>query len=86
MPEVEHKNYFTAHRFYCVETICALYGVVIAWAKFAKAESPTNILRFLETVYPTEESQPNYICIDKTCHVLSHSIAEGSWDSWSKTT
>jgi hypothetical protein len=58
-------NYFTPSRMYCVETICAPCGVVIAWAKFAKSESPTNILRFLEQVYPTEESRPAYIAIDK---------------------
>ncbi|KIM38574.1 hypothetical protein M413DRAFT_45603, partial [Hebeloma cylindrosporum] len=40
-------NYFRAARFYCVETICAPCGVVIAWTKFAKSESPTNILNFL---------------------------------------
>lgn len=44
MPEVQYSNYFTSRRFYCVETICAPCGVVIAWAKFANAESPTNIL------------------------------------------
>ncbi|KAF8227595.1 hypothetical protein L208DRAFT_1295974 [Tricholoma matsutake] len=55
-PEPQRTNYFTAPRFYCVETICAPCGVVIAWAKFAKLESPTNILAFLEKVYPTEES------------------------------
>jgi len=42
MEEVEYKNYFSAPRFYCVETICAPCGVVVAWAKFPKAESPTN--------------------------------------------
>ena len=30
-PEVEKKNYFSPSRFYCVETICAPCGVVIAW-------------------------------------------------------
>jgi hypothetical protein len=55
-PDVQRANYFTPNHFYCVETICAPCGVVIAWAKFAKAESPTNILNFLESVYPTEES------------------------------
>jgi hypothetical protein len=45
-------------------------GVVIAWTKFDKAESPTNILKFLEEVFPTEESRPAYICIDKACQVL----------------
>ena len=85
--ESQRTNYFTAPRFYCVETICAPCGVVIAWAKFAKSESPTNISAFLEKVYPTEESQPAYICIDKVCLVLCTSIANGSWESiWKKTT
>ena len=30
-------NYFKAPQFYCVETICAPCGVVIAWTKFDKA-------------------------------------------------
>src|SRR6266498_794453 len=79
--------YFGPSRFYCVETICAPCGTVIAWAKFARAESPTNILQFLETVYPTEESRPDYICIDKACAVLRTAIVDGSWDTiWKKTT
>jgi hypothetical protein len=84
-PEVQYATYFTPRRFYCVETICAPCGVVIAWAKFAYAEGPSNIMQFLETVYPTEESRPDYICIDKACVVLSHSITSGSWERWSKT-
>ncbi|KAF8871465.1 hypothetical protein BD779DRAFT_1613941 [Infundibulicybe gibba] len=72
-------------KFYCVETICAPCGVVIAWTKFDKSESPTNILNFLEDIYPTEESRPDYICIDKACLLLRSSIANGSWDMWSKT-
>jgi CxC5 like cysteine cluster associated with KDZ transposases/CxC6 like cysteine cluster associated with KDZ transposases len=86
-PETRRKNYFSPSRFYCVETLCAPCGTVIAWAKFAKSESPTNILNFLETVYPTEESRPAYICIDKACLVLRTAIANGSWDAiWKKTT
>ena len=86
-PEPQRTNYFIAPRFYCVETICAPCGVVIAWTKFAKSESPTNILAFLEKVYPTEESRPAYICIDKACLVLHTSISNGSWYSvWKKTT
>lgn len=80
------QNYFTASRFYCVETICAPCGVVIAWTKFAKAESPTNILNFLQTVYPTEDVRPDYICIDKACMVLRTAISNGSWEMWQKTT
>jgi hypothetical protein len=43
-------------------------------------------LEFLETVYPSEESRPDFICIDKACLVLRTSIANGSWDSWKNTT
>ncbi|TDL17112.1 hypothetical protein BD410DRAFT_816582 [Rickenella mellea] len=78
-------NFFTAARFYCVETICAPCGVVIAWK--TKAESPTNILNFLERVFPTAELRPNYICIDKACAVLRTAWANGSWDRiWKHTT
>ncbi|KAF8869482.1 hypothetical protein BD779DRAFT_1457355 [Infundibulicybe gibba] len=72
-------------RFYCVETICAPCGAVIAWTKFDKSESPTKILQFLEEVYPTEDSRPAYICIDKACLVLKTSIANRSWDMWKRT-
>ena len=69
-----------------METICAPCGVVIAWTKIDKSESPTNILNFLNQVYPTEESRPNYICIDKACQVLRTAIANKSWEIWEKTT
>ena len=85
-PKKDRSHFFSPSRFYCVETICKPCGVVVAWTKFAKAESETNILKFLETVYPTEESRPQYICIDKACKVLRTSISNGSWLSWSKTT
>jgi len=38
-------------------------------------------------IYPTEESQPQYICIDKACLVLRTAISSGKWDSiWTNTT
>ena len=87
-PDVQRsKNYFSAGRFYCVETICAPCGVVIAWTKFDKSESPTQILNWLESVYPTEESRPDYVCIDKACVVLRTAITNGSWERvWKNTT
>jgi len=79
-------NYFNPARYYCVETICAPCGVVIAWTKFARSESTTNILHFLESVYQTEESRPDYICIDKACQVFRTSVNNGSWDAiWKHT-
>jgi len=87
VPDPQRGHYFTPSRTYCIETICAPCGTVIAWATFAKSESPTNILEFLESVYPTEESRPDYICIDKACLVLRTAVANRSWDRvWKKTT
>ena len=85
LPENQRSNYFRPARFYCVETITAPCGVVIAWTKFARSESPTNIMAFLESIYPTEESRPDYICIDKACLVLRHCISSGKWNEWQKT-
>jgi hypothetical protein len=79
------KNYFSAKQFYCVETVCAPCGVIIAWTKFDKSESPIQILNFLESIYQTEESRPDYICIDKACVVLHTAITNGSWKRvWKK--
>src|SRR4029077_9798924 len=80
-----HKNYFTPNRFYCVETICAPCGVVIAWTKFAKSESPTNILNWLPKVYPSLESCPSFFCIDKACLLMKTAFNNGSWQEWKKT-
>jgi hypothetical protein len=58
-PENENtgrNHYFSPSRYYCVETMCLPCGVVTAWTKFATAESPTNILNWLESVYPTPDS------------------------------
>ena len=80
------KYHFTAPRFYCVETICAPCGVVIAWTKFAKAESPTNILDFLDSVYPDKTIRPDYVCIDKACLLLRHAVQSKRWNEWKDTT
>jgi len=63
------RHYFSPNRFYCVETLCAPCGVVLAWTLFDKSESPTHILNWLAQVYPTEESRPSFVAIDKACQV-----------------
>ena len=55
-PDHALTHYFGPACYYCVETIVAPCGVVIAWTKFDKSESPTKILNFLETIYPNIES------------------------------
>jgi hypothetical protein len=85
-PEAQPKHYFSPARFYCVETLCAPCGVVIAWTKFAKSESPTKILKFLKDTYPDKNTRPDYVCIDKACLVLKTSLSNGSWEEWKETT
>ena len=34
---------------------------------------------FLNSIYPTKESQPAYICIDKACTVLKFIINNGAY-------
>jgi hypothetical protein len=69
-----------------VETICAPCGVVISRGKFSKAESPTNILDFLDKVYPDVNSCLDYVCIDQGCQLLCHAFTSGRWDGWKDTT
>ncbi|KAH6914140.1 hypothetical protein BKA70DRAFT_1420913 [Coprinopsis sp. MPI-PUGE-AT-0042] len=78
------KHYFAASRYYCVETLCAPCGVVEAWSLFAKSESPTNIMKFLESVYPNPADRPSYLCIDKAC-ILLKTVAN-HFRSWISTT
>ena len=84
-PVIRDRDNFTPPRMYCVETICAPCGVVVAWAKFSKAESPTNIMNFLSSVYPEQENRPAYICIDKACQVLRTVVNNDRWDQWLET-
>jgi hypothetical protein len=79
------KNYFSPNRFYCVETICAPCGTVIGWGKFARSESPTNIVAFLNSIYSSGVPRPAYICIDKACIVLRHIQATGQLQNWFNT-
>ncbi|KIL55550.1 hypothetical protein M378DRAFT_90762 [Amanita muscaria Koide BX008] len=79
------RDHFIPPRMYCVETICAPCGVVVAWAKFDKAESPKNIMDFLQLVYPEQDKRPAYICIDKACLVLKSVINNTDWLHWLDT-
>jgi hypothetical protein len=79
------RDHFTPPRIYCVETICAPCGVVVGWSKFMKAESPINILAFLQSIYPEKDNRPQYICIDKACMVLRTCAVTPRWTEWLDT-
>ena len=84
-PPIRSRDSFTAPRMYCVETVCAPCGVVVAWTKFAKAESPTNVLNFLGSVYLEKNQRPAYVCIDKACMVLHTCLNNARWEDWLET-
>ena len=83
--EIRGRDCFIAPRIYCVETICAPCGVVVAWDKFTKSESPTNILKFLGSVYQDKDKRPAYICIDKACMVLRKCVNDPRLVEWLDT-
>ena len=85
-PTVKRKTYFSPNRSYCVETACSPCGVVIAWTKFPKSESPTNILNWLDELFPNKEDRPSYICIDKACQVFKTAVGSERWKDWTDTT
>ncbi|EDR02919.1 uncharacterized protein LACBIDRAFT_331914 [Laccaria bicolor S238N-H82] len=77
-PSIKQKMYFSPNLSYCVETACAPCGVVIAWTKFPKSESPTNIFNWLDEIFPNKEDRPAYICIDKACQVFKTAVESTS--------
>ncbi|KAF8998723.1 hypothetical protein BDQ17DRAFT_780463 [Cyathus striatus] len=46
----------------------------------------SQIIDFLEFVYPTPNVRPSYVCIDKACMVLRHLITSCDWNIWKTTT
>lgn len=60
---------------------CFPCGVVIAWTLFDRSESPTNILGFLADIFPTPQSRPSYICVDKGCQILRTAVVNGSFET-----
>ena len=55
-PEQVQKHFFSLAQAYCIKSVAAPCGFVIAWTNHHKFESPTNIFNYLETNYPTPES------------------------------
>jgi len=43
-------------------------------------------MKFLNSIYPTRESRPAYICIDKACTVLKFNVNNGAYADWFETT
>jgi len=59
---------------------------VIAWAKFPVSESPTNIIQVITNLFPTADSCPTYIVVDKACRILGTLLLTGAADTWFTTT
>ena len=80
-----HLKIISVQNGFTVQTVCAPYNV-IAQTKFDKSKSLIQILNCLESIYQTEESRPDYICIDKAYVMLHTAITNGSWERvWKET-
>lgn len=79
------KHSWSYRRIHVIEVATWPCGCPIAWAKFSNSESPTNIIEFLTQLFPTPESRPTFITIDKACRVLASLQARGLADHWFQT-
>lgn len=70
---------------HCLETVTRPCGCILAWTKFATSESPTNIIRMIEEIFPNPDSRPSYIVIDKACRILVMLISRGLQGAWFQT-
>ncbi|KAH6902652.1 hypothetical protein BKA70DRAFT_1434983 [Coprinopsis sp. MPI-PUGE-AT-0042] len=77
------REYFTLPPQYRTASLLPQYCCK-AWSLFAKSESPTNIMNFLDSVYPTPDSRPSFVCIDKACIVLKTVVHH--YLGWTDTT
>lgn len=80
------KHNWSYRRIHVIEVVTWPCGCPIAWAKFSNSESPTNIINLLTELYPSEDSRPAFITIDKACRVLATLQARGLADIWFHTT
>jgi len=83
---VSLKHTWSYRHIHVIEVVTWPCGCPIAWAKFPNSESPTNIINMVTELYPTEDSRPTFITIDKACRVLATLQARGLADAWFRTT
>lgn len=76
-PRIQHTWQY--RHIHCLETVTRPCGCIVAWAKFPTSESPTNIVHMLEEIFPTAESRPSYITIDKACRILAMRGQRAAW-------
>ena len=84
-PRTRTQHTWQYRHMHCLETVTRPCGCIIAWTKFATSESPTNIVRMLEQIYPTPESRPSYFVIDKACRILAMLHSRGLRGAWFQT-
>ncbi|KAF8299627.1 hypothetical protein DL93DRAFT_2189558 [Clavulina sp. PMI_390] len=65
-----------------IELVVRPCGCPLAWTKFPSSESPTLIIELLYTLYPTAESYPTFIALDKACRVVYSMLARRVIGPW----
>lgn len=75
---------FQARWTHCVETCQWACGFPLGWAKFYNSESESQVVQFLETLWPDGalEPRPSFIAFDRACillRYLANHFLDGVW-------
>lgn len=81
------SHMFRANTTYCVQTIQRACGFPVAWGKMYRSESHSQVLKFLNKVFPPSY-RPSFIGYDNACSLLGHIFSGAALDNrnWIKTT
>lgn len=74
-PGTDVSHTFRARSVYCVQTVQWACGVLIGWGKCYKAESPSQVLAILDSLWQTAPNlRPGFLAYDRACDILRHIV------------
>ncbi|KAF9492910.1 hypothetical protein BDN71DRAFT_1591371 [Pleurotus eryngii] len=78
----KYNNYFSAPRFYCVETICAPCGVVIAWRNYIAIDKGCALLKHIVKQHHWPTWEPTTRIIVDSYHYINHRVTDYLCRTW----
>jgi hypothetical protein len=82
------RHTFQARKTYCILTAQWSCGEVVGWGKCYESESETQVLNFMNEVWPeeAEDQRPDFIAYDSACRLLRHLLVHHFNTSWIRRT
>ncbi|KAL0959385.1 hypothetical protein HGRIS_014636 [Hohenbuehelia grisea] len=78
---------FRARSCYCLQTVQWACGVPIGWGKCYRSESPSQVLKILDTIWANfPGSKPSFIAYDNACNLLRHIVTQDDENPWLTST